>query len=59
MVLVMVVSLPVDVVDGPNSQQSEAGFIPEIGLCAATISLFYVWSRAPAITKVRRIMTGG
>jgi len=43
----------------PNSQQSELGIIPEIGLCAATFSQFYVWSRASAIIKVRRLMTVG
>jgi len=43
----------------PNSQQSELGIIPEIGLCAATFSQFYVWSRASAIIKVRRIRMVG
>jgi hypothetical protein len=56
MVLVMIVSLPVDIVLVPNSQQEELAFIPRIGPCAATISLSYGWNGAAAINKLRRVM---
>jgi hypothetical protein len=57
MLLVMIVSLPVDIVLVPNSQQEEPGFIPGIGPCAATICLSYGWYGAVAINKLRRVMT--
>jgi hypothetical protein len=59
MVLVMVVSLPVDLVDGAKLTTKEIALYSQNRPLHRNISLSYGWSSASAIIKIRRIMTVG